>query len=107
MKRTCAVLLSLGLLVLSGQTFPAAEPFRFPPARHGTGELKFVQGLPVLVLSGTPEEIGDAAGRLAVAPGKRTLEFPHDLLKRYKVDGLWNFLSRTGEGMVKAFPAAY
>src|SRR5436309_1915765 len=51
------------LVLLCGTGVPghAAEPFRFPEKKHGKGELKYVNKLPVLVLSGTPEEMGEAA----------------------------------------------
>jgi isopenicillin-N N-acyltransferase like protein len=42
--------------------------FRYPEARHGKGELKYVQGIPVLTLAGTPEEIGTQMGLLALKP---------------------------------------
>ena len=50
---------------------PAArgdQPFRFPEGKHGKGELKYRNGLPVLIAQGTPEEIGEQIGVLAVKP---------------------------------------
>ena len=48
---TCAI--ALVLLAL-----PAlAADRRFPEAKSGKGELKYVNGIPVLTVEGTPEEI--------------------------------------------------
>jgi isopenicillin-N N-acyltransferase like protein len=107
MQRSIPILLSLLLVLIALQTLSAAEPFRFAAARHGTGELKYLQGLPVLSVSGTPEEIGAAAGVLAVRPGKRVLEYPLDLLRKHKAGALWALFTQSGNGMVHSFPAAY
>jgi isopenicillin-N N-acyltransferase like protein len=104
MKRTLVIIF---LVILSGRPLWGAEPFRYPEARHGTGELKYLQGLPVLVVSGTPEEMGEAAGQLALAPGKRILEYPLDLLKKHKAGALWALFTQSGNGMIKAFPTPY
>src|SRR5262245_25999234 len=36
----------------------AAEPFRFPEAKHGKAELKYLEGVPVIQVEGKPAEIG-------------------------------------------------
>ena len=55
-------------------TFPslarAAEPFRYPEAKHGKGELRYVNGIPVLTVRGRPEEIGEQVGVLGLRPIK-------------------------------------
>ena len=43
-----------------------AEPVRFPAAKHGKGELKYVGTVPVLVVKGTPAEMGEQFGKLAI-----------------------------------------
>jgi isopenicillin-N N-acyltransferase-like protein len=84
------------------------EAFRFPAARKGDrAELKYVNGLPVLVVSGTPEEMGRAAGALAVKPGRRALKYPHELLAAHDAEGLWSVIVQGGNGMYKHFPADY
>lgn len=45
----------------------AAEPKPFPEAKHGKGELKYIDGVPVLVAKGKPAEMGEQFGKLAVA----------------------------------------
>ena len=79
-------LFSLALLCLFPAATQAAEPFRFPEARDGKAELKYVNGTPVLTVGGTPEEMGRAVGTLAVKPGARVLEYPRDLLRIFSAE---------------------
>ncbi len=107
MKHPGLLLLCCCLVLLAVSGLPAAEPFRFPAGRQGQAELAYLHGLPVLTVSGTPEAIGEGVGLLAVAPGKRALGFPLDLLKKRRADSLWGFFSLAGNGMVKSFPPEY
>lgn len=43
------------------------EPKRFPEAKHKAGELKYVGPVPVLTVRGTPAEMGEQFGQLAIA----------------------------------------
>jgi hypothetical protein len=54
------------VVVLSASASTAQAPATFPAAKHAGGELKFVAGVPVLTLAGTPAEIGEQFGVLAV-----------------------------------------
>src|SRR4051812_34706257 len=87
----------------AGRADPKAdEAFHFPAGRLGTkAELKYVNGLPVLVVGGTPEEMGTAVGALAVKTGPRALDYPRDLLRAFRVEHLYGALQRMGSGMVK------
>src|SRR5262245_10222117 len=62
--------LLVGLLVVSPLL---AGDRRFPEAKSGKGELKYVNGIPVLTLEGTPEEIGTQFAELALKPAKKPL----------------------------------
>src|SRR4051812_28247083 len=100
-----ALLLSVALAPVTGQ---AGEPFRFPAGRHGPkAELKYVNGIPVLTVAGTPEEMGAGVGALALKPGRRALEYPLGLLKVFSAERLWGVFVNGGKGMVKGFPADY
>jgi predicted choloylglycine hydrolase len=82
----------------------AAEPFRFPEARYGKHELKYINGLPVLTVSGTPAEIGDAVGVLAARPGRRMLNYPEDVLRHFYLHVLWRPFVSAGKKMYEHFP---
>ncbi len=100
----------LGVFWLACAAVPAAEPphpFRFPEGKSGKGELRYVNGLPVLTVSGTPEEIGTAVGVLAVAPGQKMLDYPEDVLRQHHLHFLWKPLLSAGQRMVEHFPDDY
>src|SRR3954471_24971351 len=64
MFRRCLPLFALLVFVPAAR---AVDPIdSFPPAKHGKGELKYVNKTPVLVLRGTPAEMGDQYGVLAI-----------------------------------------
>ena len=96
---------------LGGRRTPPARPrrrspFRFPASKLDAGnELKYVNGLPVLTVTGTPEEMGVVGvGKLALGPGKRTMNYPHDLFRFNHIDFLWNVFVNSGKKMIKHFP---
>ncbi len=55
------------LVILFACPATAAEPGkRFPEAKHGKGELRYVDGVPVLTVRGKPAEMGEQFGKLAI-----------------------------------------
>jgi hypothetical protein len=50
-----------------------ADEKRLPEAKFDKGELKYINGVPVLTLEGTPEEIGAQFGELALKPANKPL----------------------------------
>ena len=50
-----------------------ADEKLFPEAKSGKGELKYISGVPVLTLAGTPEEIGAQFAELALKPADKPL----------------------------------
>src|SRR5262245_24387231 len=94
-------------LVLLGTLGYADEPFRFPAAKHGAAAtLSYVGNVPVLQVAGSPAEIGNAVGALALKPGSRVLGYPRELLRLRKVEGLWNYFKGSGKALYKQFPEA-
>lgn len=85
----------------------AAEPFKFPEAKHGKGELRYINGIPVLMLKGSPEEIGEQMGILGLKPASGATQIFKDLLKREKLDLIIPLLRRFGELMLTRYPDAY
>lgn len=97
----------LAVLVLILSPAEAGSPFRFPEGKHGQGELRTVNGMPVLVVEGTPVQIGAAVGALAVRHSPQMSSYPEDLLRHYHVHGLKKAFLRAGRKMVERFPADY
>jgi hypothetical protein len=42
------------------------DPFRYAEAKHSSGELRYINGIPVLLLRGTPDEMGEQIDTLAL-----------------------------------------
>ena len=76
----------------------AAEERTFTEGRAGKGELRYVEGVPVLFLEGTPEEIGRQERRILSGSDSKTLK---DALAA--ADDVGAGLGRPGAG---AAPAA-
>src|SRR5262249_11530995 len=104
-RRSLFVAALFAVLVTSATA--RAEPYRFPTGKYGNAELKYVGGLPVLVVSGTPEEIGEAVGVLAMKPDLKVLNYPRDLIKEFGAESLYPLIVRSGTHMYERFPAEY
>ncbi len=69
-RRRIPIGVMLLILLVLAPVATAGEPFRYPAAKHGKGELRYLNGLPVLTVEGSPEELGDQIGFLALKPTK-------------------------------------
>lgn len=92
-------------IVVAPLPLRAAEPFRYQEGKYGKGELKYINGLPVLTVEGTPQEIGDQVGSLAGKSVERLLSFPKLYLEKFGYGGAWNGLVRVARTMEPGFPA--
>jgi predicted choloylglycine hydrolase len=101
------VLSAILVAATSAAVAHAGEPFRYPEAKYDKGELKYINGLPVLTVEGTPEEMGSAVGALAVRPAKRMHHYPEELLKHYCLHVFWEPFVTAGKKMVQQFPEDY
>jgi hypothetical protein len=97
--------LAAALIALAPLAARAEEPFRYPEARHGRGELKYRNGVPVLTVAGSPAEIGEQVGTLAVRP----IADKVGLIKEFagRVGPAWPVLVRACEGLFRKFPPEY
>lgn len=96
-----------GLTVVALFLVPPAradEPFRYPEARHGRGELRHVNGVPVVTVAGTPEEMGAQLGALALKPAGEIPDHIKAFLKVYGLERAYPLLIRTGNLMLPRFP---
>ncbi len=98
----CLVILCLGSITAS-----AAEPFRFPEGRSGKGELRYINGLPVLTAVGTPEEIGSQIGALALKPALPLVAHFEDFLKKKGLDKISPIVFAASEALYQRFPSRY
>jgi hypothetical protein len=91
----------------AGSLGQATEPFRFPAGKHGKGELQYINDVPVLVLSGTPEQMGEQMGVLALKPATKAVAVFKDVLKQHRLDLLLPLLVRFGEAQLAKYPDPY
>jgi isopenicillin-N N-acyltransferase like protein len=82
----------------------AGEPFRYPEAKHGKGELRYANGIPVLTVRGTPEEIGEQVGVLGLRPIKPLFGRIHEFAKAWHMEAIFPLLLKTGNIMTAQFP---
>jgi hypothetical protein len=101
---TPLVLLSCLLLAAPAR---AADESRYSDGKHGAGELKHVNGVPVLVVQGTPEEMGEQAAALTAKPAQKLLSFPRELIKREGAEAVWPLLIALARSMEPQFPPDY
>jgi hypothetical protein len=82
-----------------------AEERQYPDATHGKGELKYVNGVPVLIVEGAPEEIGEQFGTLAIKPAKKPLIDKIDsYMKKAGYEREFPIMMRTAGFFMPMFP---
>jgi isopenicillin-N N-acyltransferase like protein len=95
------------LFALLPASLPAEEPFRYPEAKHGKGELKYRDGLPVLVVAGTPEEMGEQIGVLALKPINQKVTGLVKGAVQQQVGPAWPVVVKICEKLFEQFPTEY
>lgn len=104
-RRLCC--LCLAILFLRSVTGVGAEPFHFPEGRYDKGELRYVNGIPVLTVSGSPEEMGEQIGELALKPSFSLVQHFDDYLKKKGLDKLSTVVFAASETLYQRFPSRY
>jgi predicted choloylglycine hydrolase len=87
------------------------EPFRYPQGKHDKGELRYIHGVPVLVVEGTPEEIGEQVALLAGKAAKRLMNYPSEAVSHLATPVgkkvLWPTIVKQGYRLHQNFPDDY
>jgi predicted choloylglycine hydrolase len=87
------------------------EPFRYPEGKHGKGELRYLHGVPVLLVEGTPEEIGEQVAVLAGKAAKRLMNYPREAVSHLAtpvgMKALWPTIVKEGYRLHQNFPEDY
>src|SRR5947209_8085241 len=94
------MLVLLALTFLLPVPLQAAEPFRYPEGKHGKGEMKYINDLPVLQLEGKPAEIGEQMAILTAKPADKLFNYPREFLKQIKLDFAWPLIVTMGKGLL-------
>ena len=81
--------------------------FRYPEATLPGASLAYREGLPVLTVGGSSDEIGRAVGELALRPGERMTRYPDDSLSHFWMSWLRRPLLWMGRRLLRRAPAEY
>src|SRR5438552_1473120 len=101
MKRFAII---VALLMLSSSA-RAEEPKSFPAAKHGKGERKYIEKLPVLIVKGKPSEMGEQIGKLAVENAPDLGGLHERFLKYAGQEVRYPILAALSKALKPAFPA--
>jgi isopenicillin-N N-acyltransferase like protein len=72
--------------------------------RYEKAELRYINDLPVLIVEGTPDEIGRQKAALTTDAVNKLLAYPQELLKRMDREDQWPRLLEMAESLVPQFP---
>jgi len=89
---------------LEAASAPCAGPFRFTEGSFGGGRLRYINGLPVLEVQGTPEEMGRQQAELVSDAARHLISFPAELLAEVGREDRWPAFVRMGKAMLPQFP---
>jgi hypothetical protein len=97
-------LLLAALLVVWLPVRAAAEaPFRYPEGQHGQGRLQYVGPIPVLTIQGTPKELGEQLGRLALRPASQLPRAADQLVAQYGWQAIYSLVMKSGNVLLPRF----
>jgi isopenicillin-N N-acyltransferase like protein len=103
LARRSAALVFCVFLIRCGPAL-CAEPSKFTPAKFQNGELRFVQGIPLATVSGTPEEIGEQLGTLFKKPLFELLSKREDISRGFGFRQPPGVVVKTGRLLQPFFP---
>lgn len=94
----------IGCLCLTANVSPADDGLRFSEARFEKGELRYINGLPVLTVEGTPREIGRQQGALTADVAVHIMAHPGNLLRKVEREEFLPDLLKTGRVLLPRVP---
>jgi isopenicillin-N N-acyltransferase-like protein len=83
----------------------AEAPFRYPEAQHGKGRLQYVGPIPVLTIQGTPKELGEQLGMLALRPARQLPRAADQLVAQYGWQAIYTLVMKSGNVLLPRFSA--
>ncbi len=92
------------VVALFTATARADNPDSFPAAKHKGGELRYVDGVPVLTLRGKPAEMGEQFGILAVRNAPNLTALHQQFLKDSGQEAFYPFIVKLAKELKKGFP---
>jgi len=82
-----------------------AEPTRtFTELKAEGAELRYLDGIPVAILTGTPGEIGRQHAALVKGPAEKALDLPKLYAAEFGLEAFWPFMAQAGRTLVMNTP---
>lgn len=94
------------LLLLLGPPVAQASEL-IPAAQAYGGEVRYMDGIPVAILAGSPEDIGRQHGQLLVVPSTELMQFPKRLFADSGLAALYPLAAQAGRTMLLNAPQRY
>lgn len=96
-------------LAVAAWTLPASagELHRYAEGSHGQGQLRYINGIPVLTVRGTPEQVGEQIAVLALRDARQLHRYPRDMLHAFRADFAYPVFVRAGKSLLPHFPESY
>ncbi len=85
----------------------SAPPRVYPERTSGAGRLTYIQGLPVMFLTGTPEEMGRQQAELIGDVINPLLDTPRDVVARHGYAQVWPLVTAMSRILVNNAPEEY
>jgi hypothetical protein len=95
------------ILLFVASVVRAEEARLFTEGRSGNGELKYINDVPVLILSGTPEEMGKQRAILCGKTAKQIINYPQMLLNRSNHSNQMSRYLEMSKAISKQLPEDY
>ncbi len=104
--------LLLAALLTLPQALLAAEASRFTPSAYTAGKLEIVEGIPLVTVSGTPQEMGEQLGTLLKRPVGQLMEKQDDFARGFGLganlhSALKSGLARSSRLLWPSFPESH
>jgi isopenicillin-N N-acyltransferase-like protein len=93
--------------ILMATASPAEETRPFKEATREGGELKYIDGIPVLFLQGEPEDVGRQYGLLFGEAARPLAALPKEMLKDTLADTAWPVVVRACRGILLQAPERF
>jgi isopenicillin-N N-acyltransferase-like protein len=91
-------------LIFASSVLRAGERSPYDEATYQKGELTYIHGLPVLIVEGTPEEIGRQKAALTAEAVRELADYPRRLFRQIGLADRWPKLVEMGRSLLPQFP---
>lgn len=96
--------LLVGVALFVPSVASAGDAKRFPEAKYGKGELRYIDDVPVLIVRGKPAEIGEQFGKLAIENAPDLMGLHGRFLKDSGQEKRYPFLAAAADALKPNFP---